>query len=54
MTFSRIDGVLRERGDNTVLVEVGGLCYSILLPGCVADKVSAVVIGDPLRLEIFS
>ena len=54
MTFSRIDGVLRERGDNTVLVEVGGLCYSILLPGCVADKVSAVAIGDPLRLEIFS
>lgn len=54
MTFSRIDGTLRERGDNTVLIEASGLSYSIMLPGCVADKLSAVVIGDPLRLEIFS
>jgi Holliday junction DNA helicase RuvA len=54
MTFSRIDGTLRERTENTVLVEVGGLSYSILLPGCVADKLRAVAIGDPLRLEIFS
>jgi len=54
MTFSRIDGTLRERGDGTVLVEAAGLSYSILLPGCVADKLSAVGTGDPLRLEIFS
>lgn len=54
MTFSRIDGTLRERGDSTVLVEAAGLSYSILLPGCVADKLSAVKVGDPLRLEIFS
>jgi Holliday junction DNA helicase RuvA len=54
MTFSRIDGTLRERGDSTVLIEVSGLCYSILLPGCVADKLRSVAIGDPLRLEIFS
>jgi len=54
MTFSRIDGTLRERAENTVLVEVAGLSYSIMLPGCVADKVAAIAIGEPLRLEIFS
>jgi Holliday junction DNA helicase RuvA len=54
MTFSRIDGTLRERGENNVLVEVAGLSYSIMLPGCVADKVAAIGIGEPLRLEIFS
>jgi Holliday junction DNA helicase RuvA len=54
MSFSRIDGMLRERGENTVLIEAAGLCYTIMLPGCVADKLSGVAIGDPLRLEIFS
>ena len=54
MTFSRIDGTLRERGENSVLVEAAGLSYSIMLPGCVADKVASIGVGDPLRLEIFS
>ena len=54
MTFSRINGTLRERGENSVLVEVAGLSYSIMLPGCVADKVASIGIGEPLRLEIFS
>jgi Holliday junction DNA helicase RuvA len=54
MTFARIDGTLRERGENTVLIEVAGLSYSIMLPGCVADKVASIAIGEPLRLEIFS
>ncbi len=52
--FSRIEGILREKGDASVLVEAGGLCYDVLLPRCVADKLRTANIGDPLKLEIFS
>lgn len=52
--FSRIEGVLREKTPGSALVEAGGLCYDILLPRCVADKLSGLGPGDPIKLEIFS
>lgn len=52
--FSRIDGALRELGTEAALVEAGGLCYEILLPGCVREKIAHVRAGEPVRLEIFS
>ncbi|MDQ6767748.1 MAG: helix-hairpin-helix domain-containing protein [Candidatus Eremiobacteraeota bacterium] len=52
--FSRIDGILREKTPESALVEAGGLCYEIVLPRCVADKLSSLNAGDPIRLEIFS
>lgn len=52
--FARIEGVLRERTPSSILVEAGGLCYDVLLPGCVADKISQVSLGDRLQLEIYS
>lgn len=52
--FSRIEGVLRERRENSVLVDVGGIAYDIMLPGCVMDKVARIDLGQPLKLEIFS
>jgi holliday junction DNA helicase RuvA len=52
--FSRIEGTLRERGDDHVLLESGGLSYEVLLPGCVMEKVAKTAIGEKLRLEIFS
>jgi Holliday junction DNA helicase RuvA len=52
--FSRIEGVLKELGPESALVDVGGLSYDILLPGCVREKVASVRPGEPLRLEIFS
>jgi Holliday junction DNA helicase RuvA len=52
--FARIEGVLREKTPDSVLVETGGLSYDILLPRCVSEKISAVGQGDPIRLEIFS
>ncbi|MBC5823963.1 MAG: hypothetical protein GIW99_09525 [Candidatus Eremiobacteraeota bacterium] len=52
--FSRIDGILRERTASSVLIEAGGLCYDVLVPGCVADKFASVEIGHRLHLEIFS
>jgi len=52
--FSRIEGVLKDLGPDSALVETGGLCYDILLPGCVREKVASVRAGEPLRLEIFS
>lgn len=52
--FSRIEGVLREKTPSSALVEAGGLCYDIMLPRCVADKLNHVNPGDPIKLEIFS
>ena len=52
--LSRIEGILRERTLDSVLVEAGGLCYDILLPRCVAEKVAEVEPGAAIRLEIFS
>jgi holliday junction DNA helicase RuvA len=52
--FSRIEGLLREKTPSSALVEAGGLCYDILLPRCVADKLSGLNPGDPIKLEIFS
>ncbi len=52
--FSRIEGLLREKTPASALIETGGLCYDILLPRCVADKLSGVNVGDPIKLEIFS
>lgn len=52
--FSRIEGILREKTPGSALVEAGGLCYDILLPRCVAEKLSGVGPGEPLKLEIFS
>lgn len=52
--FSRIEGIVREKTANSVLVEAGGLCYDILVPRCVADKLSGIDSGDPIKLEIFS
>jgi len=52
--FSRIEGVLREKTPTSALVEAGGLCYDVMLPRCVGDKLSAVQPGDRVKLEIFS
>ena len=52
--FSRIEGILREKTAASALVEAGGLCYDIMLPRCVADKLSALNPGDPVKLEIYS
>lgn len=52
--FSRIEGVLREKHPDSALVETGGLCYEIMLPGCVVDKIVTIEPGQPIKLEIFS
>ena len=52
--FSRIEGALKERGPDWVLLEAGGLCYEVLLPGCVQEKIVRASVGDTIRLEIYS
>ncbi|MDQ2816873.1 MAG: helix-hairpin-helix domain-containing protein [Candidatus Eremiobacteraeota bacterium] len=52
--FSRIRGVLHGRTASSALIETGGLYYDVLLPGCVADKISSAEIGSPLELETFA
>jgi holliday junction DNA helicase RuvA len=52
--FSRIEGKLAELGEEFALVETGGLCYEIMLPACVREKVANVRPGGPIKLEVFS
>jgi holliday junction DNA helicase RuvA len=49
--FSRISGKIAERSEAAVLVDVGGLAYEVVLPPCVAEKLSNVI-GEPVSLEI--
>ena len=49
--FSRITGEIVERGDATVLLDVGGLAYEIVLPACVAEKLPPQN-GERVTLEI--
>ncbi len=51
--FSRITGRVVERRDDRVVVEAGGIGYEIILPPCVADKISPAN-GEPLSLEIYA
>jgi Holliday junction DNA helicase RuvA len=49
--FSRISGTIVERADASVLLDVNGLAYEILLPPCVAEKVP-VQSGERVVLEV--
>ncbi|HEY8296582.1 MAG TPA: Holliday junction branch migration protein RuvA [Candidatus Baltobacteraceae bacterium] len=49
--FSRIRGSLVERLDSSVVLDAGGLAYEIVLPPCVAEKIS-VAPGAEVALEV--
>ncbi len=49
--FSRIRGTLVERGEGSVVLDVHGLSYEILLPPCVQEKIAAHE-GEEVALEI--
>ena len=51
--FSRISGSLVERSQETVVLDVHGLGYEIVLPPCVAEKITHAI-GEPVALEIFA
>jgi len=51
--FSRIHGSLIERTRSGVVLDASGLAYEIILPPCVADKVTASP-GDTVTLEVHS
>jgi Holliday junction DNA helicase RuvA len=50
--FSRITGRIVERAENSVLVDVGGIGYEVLLPPCVSEKLRHPD-GQPVTLEIY-
>jgi Holliday junction DNA helicase RuvA len=49
--FSRISGALVERNGESVVLDVNGLGYAIVLPPCVAEKI-AVPPGERVTLEV--
>lgn len=51
--FSRIRGSLVERTDDRVVLDVNGLAYEVLLPACVAEKITTDH-GELVTLEIYS
>ncbi|MGA7570292.1 MAG: Holliday junction branch migration protein RuvA [Candidatus Aquilonibacter sp.] len=51
--FSRISGTLLERDGEHVVLEAAGLGYEIVLPPCVADKVTAAP-GESVALEVYA
>jgi holliday junction DNA helicase RuvA len=51
--FSRIRGVVLEKSDDRVGLDVNGLAYEVLLPPCVAEKISARD-GEEVALEIYA
>ena len=50
--FSRITGEIVERSDASVLLDVGGLAYDVVLPPCVAEKLPTLR-GERVTLEIY-
>ncbi len=49
--FSRISGALVERHGESVVLDVNGLGYDIVLPPCVAEKIAASP-GERVTLEV--
>jgi Holliday junction DNA helicase RuvA len=49
--FSRITGTVAERTESSVLLDVGGLAYEIVVPPCVAEKIPDTH-GERVTLEI--
>jgi Holliday junction DNA helicase RuvA len=51
--FSRISGTLVDRNGESIVLDVNGLGYDVMLPPCVAEKIAAPS-GERVTLEIFS
>ncbi|HTZ54526.1 MAG TPA: Holliday junction branch migration protein RuvA [Candidatus Acidoferrum sp.] len=51
--FSRISGSLVERNGEHVVLDAGGLGYQIVLPPCVAEKITGSP-GERVTLEIYA
>ena len=49
--FSRISGALIERAAESVVLDVNGLGYAVILPPCVAEKITAAD-GERVTLEV--
>jgi Holliday junction DNA helicase RuvA len=50
--FSRINGTIVERAEASVVLDVNGLAYEVVLPPCVGDKIPRVA-GERVTLEIY-
>lgn len=51
--FTRIRGALVERGESSVVLDVHGLSYEIVLPPCVAEKITSRD-GEEVTLEVYA
>ena len=51
--FTRISGSLIERTGEAAVIDAGGLGYEIVLPPCIAQKISDVP-GESVTLEVYA
>ncbi|PQV63448.1 Holliday junction DNA helicase subunit RuvA [Abditibacterium utsteinense] len=49
--ISQISGLFSGRGDNSVIVNVGGLSYEVLVPLIVEKALDTAPLGEPITLE---
>ncbi len=49
--ISQISGIFSGRGDNSILVSVGGLSYEVLVPLIVEKALDTAPLGEPITLE---
>lgn len=49
--ISQISGIFSGRGDNSVIVSVGGLSYEVLVPLIVEKALDTAPLGEPITLE---
>lgn len=49
--ISQISGIFSGRGDNSIIVNVGGLSYEVLVPLIVEKALDTAPLGEPITLE---
>ncbi|HEV3158115.1 MAG TPA: Holliday junction branch migration protein RuvA [Candidatus Baltobacteraceae bacterium] len=52
--FSRIQGRIVQRSEDSVVIDVGGIGYEVILPPCVAEKLRSHADDTPVTLEIYA
>ena len=49
--ISKLRGTLVERSENSIVVDVGGVGYTVLVPGIVAKALETAPLDEPIALE---
>ncbi|MBI3990610.1 MAG: Holliday junction branch migration protein RuvA [Candidatus Omnitrophica bacterium] len=51
--ISRISGKIKHRGENFLHLEVQGICYEVLVPGCIMQMLDGVITDGAVELVTY-